>query len=405
MSNRVEFSPEIVRLAQARAQESGSNLANELARIAVEEVIMNADPELDLVMESENALSSIDSVVAAVGANDIVVNGRHIDVRAVDEDGYIEVAKSLVGTPVLSSGTLAVSVDGRTSATVVAHVKAGSWLNADGKFAENEAVRVEVEKESDFDAVATINSICQRVQIALDKTVSRLPEASELEKFLNQPSSMIAARQKQMVIALCAKAEMRDLAREIKVDLSRGVVNRMLRAESTWNRRTEELVDKLSPKFKSLTREELKKHVTMTGEELGGQPEAPAFRKALLKRVSADELASRLGGTAASKVRSLYEQIITGKSASDAVKHIVKNNVAVDIAQSIKNQRGKVEGFFAATAEEIGHAFQQLALQPAYATHSSKDAGMDAINEALVLLEAGDIAESVKDIENSLIES
>lgn len=403
MSNRVEFSPEIVRLAQARAQESGSNLANELARLAVEEVIMNADPELDLVIESENALSSIDSVVAAVGANDVVVNGRHIDVRAIDEDGYVEVSKALVGTPALSSGTLVVALDGRTGGKVVAHVKAGSWLNAEQGTSDTEPVRVDVEQADDFDAVATISGICQRVHIPLDKT--KLPETSDLEKFLNQPNSMILARQKQMVTALCAKSELRDIAREIKVDLSRGVVNRMLRAESTWNRRTEEVVDKLAPKFKSLTREELKKHVTMTGEELGGQPEAPAFRKALLKRVSADELSVRLGGTAASKVRSLYEQIISGKSASEAVKSIIKNNVAVDLASAIKAKRGKVEGFFAATAEEIGAAFQQLALQPAYATHSSKDEGIDSINEALVLLEAGDVAESVRAMENELIES
>ena len=403
MSNRVEFSPEIVRLAQARAQASGSNLANELARLAVEEVILNADPELDLVIESESALSSIDSVVAAVGANDIVVNGRHIDVRAIDEDGYVEVSKALVGTPALSSGTLVVALDGSTGAKVIAHVKAGNWLNAEQGTADTEPVRVDVEPANDFDAVATISGICQRVHIALDKT--KLPETSDLEKFLNQPASMILARQKQMVTALCAKGELREIARQIKVDLSRTVVTRMLRAESTWNRRTEEIVDKLSPKFKSLTREELKKHVTMTGEELGGQPEAPAFRKALLKRVSADELSVRLGGTAANKVRSLYEQIINGKSASEAVKSIIKNSVAVDLASAIKARRGKVEGFFAATAEEIGAAFQQLALQPAYATHSRKDEGIESINEALVLLEAGDVAESVRAMENELIES
>lgn len=402
MSNRVEFSPEIVRLAQARVQESGSNLANELARLAVEEVIMNADPELELVIEFENALSGIDSVVAAVGANDVVVNGRHIDVRAIGEDGHVELCKALVGTPALSSGTLVVALDGRTGAKIIAHVKAGSWMNAEQASADTEPVRVEVEPDDAFDAVATISGICQRVHIALDKT--KLPETSDLEKFLNQPNSMILARQKQMVTALCAKAELREIARGIKVDLSRGVVNRMLRAEATWNRRTEEIVDKLSPKFKSLTREELKRHVTMTGEELGGQPEAPAFRKALLKRVSADELTSRLGGAAASKVRSLYEQITSGKSASDAVKSIVKNSVAVDLAQVIKTQRGKVEGFFAATAEEIGFAFQQLALQPAYATHSKKDEGVESINEALLLLEAGDVAESVQAMESELIE-
>ncbi|MBX9671262.1 MAG: hypothetical protein K2X93_26980 [Candidatus Obscuribacterales bacterium] len=403
MSNRVEFSPEIVRLAQARAEETGTNLANELARLAVEEVIMNADPELDLVMEPENALSAIDSVVSAIGANDIVVNGRHIDVRAIDENGHVSLSKSLVGTPALSSGTLVVSLDGSTTASVIAHIKAGSWLNTEGKFGDQDAVKVEVEAGNDFDAVGTIHGICQRVQIPV--TVSRLPEEDEISKFLNAPESMILARQKQIVTALCAKAEVRDIARDIKPDLSRGTVNRMLRAQSTWNRRTEELVDKISPKMPSLTREQLKRHISLTGEELGGQPEAPAFRKALLKRLSADELSHRLGGAAATKVKSLYDQITAGQSAKDAVKSILKNNVAVDIAHAIKTQRGRIEGFLAATSEEIGQALQQLAVQPAYATHSSnKDAGTETINEALILLEVGEVAENISVIEKELVE-
>ncbi|MDZ4834830.1 MAG: hypothetical protein SGJ27_13715 [Candidatus Melainabacteria bacterium] len=404
MSNRVEFSPEIVRLAQARASESGSNLSDELARITVEEVIMNADPELNLLMEPDCALSSIDSVVAAIGANDVVVNSRHIDVRALDDEGYVSLSKALVGTPVLTAGTLVVSLDGSLSGEVVSHIKAGTWLNSEGRFGDDEAVRIQAERTSGFDAVATISGIVQGALNASDKSANRTPEVSELHQFLKEPSSFITARQKQLVTALCTSSEVRDMAREVHVELSRGAVNRMLRAEANWNRRTEEMVDKLSPKFKSLTRDELKKHVTITGEELGGQFEAPAFRKALLKRVSSDELSRRLGGNAATKMKNLYDQIIAGKSPSDAVKQVVKNQVAVDIAQSIKSQRGRVENFVAVTAEEIGRAFQQLALQPSYATHSKQDEGIDAINEALLLLEAGDVAESVKAIEKELIE-
>lgn len=404
MSNRVEFSPEVVRLAQARASESGSKLSDELARIAVEEVILNADPELDLMMEPDNALSSIDSVVSAIGANDVVVNARHIDVRAIDEDGYVSLSKALVGTPALTNGTLVVSLRGTLSGEVVSHIKAGTWLNSEGRFGDDEPVRIQAEAAKDFDAVATISGICQNAHNSTDKSLNRAPEASELQQFLRDPSSFITARQKQLVTALCMLSEMRDLARDVKVDLSRGVVNRMLRAEANWNRRTEEMVDKLSPKFKSLTRDELKKHVTITGEELGGQPEAPAFRKALLKRVSSDEISRRLGGSAASKVKSIYDQIVAGKTSTDAVKQVVKNNAAVDIAQAIKTSRGRVESFIAASVEEIGQAFQSLALQPSYATHSSKDEGLDAINEALLLLEAGDIAESVQAVEKELIE-
>jgi hypothetical protein len=63
-----------------------------------------------------------------------------------------------------------------------------------------------------------------------------------------------------------------------------------------------------------------------------------------------------------------------------------------------------VEGLVAASAEEIGAAFKQLALQPAYATHSAdqEGSGVDAVNEALLLLEAGDLAQMVKDLDQEM---
>jgi hypothetical protein len=62
-----------------------------------------------------------------------------------------------------------------------------------------------------------------------------------------------------------------------------------------------------------------------------------------------------------------------------------------------------VEGFVAATADEIGNAFKQMALQPSYATHSAKgETGVEAINEALQLLEAGELAEQIKKLEQEL---
>jgi len=86
---------------------------------------------------------------------------------------------------------------------------------------------------------------------------------------------------------------------------------------------------------------------------------------------------------------------MSGVNAVDAVKALVKNAVAVDLALAIKNKRQATAGFMAATAEEIGMAFQQLALQPAYATHSSGDSGVDSINEALALLQATDMADAI----------
>jgi len=43
-------------------------------------------------------------------------------------------------------------------------------------------------------------------------------------------------------------------------------------------------------------------------------------------------------------------------------------------------------------------AFNQLSLQPAYATHSSADSGIESINEALQLLEAAELAEQASNL-------
>ncbi|HZT35329.1 MAG TPA: hypothetical protein VFA15_05390, partial [Nitrososphaera sp.] len=227
----------------------------------------------------------------------------------------------------------------------------------------------------------------------------------ELEQFLSNPDKFIVARQKQIVTALCARQELREMARQIKIGITRGDVQSILRAESVLNRRTEEMVDKLSGNFDQLSRDEVKRHVSRTAEMLGGQTEAPAFRKAVLKRLTGEQLARQFGGAALAKVQKIYEQVLNGKSAADAVKQTVKNQVAVDIAMAIKQQRSKVEGFVAATAEEIGQAFQQLSIQPAYATHSKGDDGVEAINEALHLLEAAELAERVREAEKKLVES
>jgi hypothetical protein len=108
----------------------------------------------------------------------------------------------------------------------------------------------------------------------------------------------------------------------------------------------------------------------------------------MLNKLTVEQLSKKFAGVPLSKVSEVVDSVFSGQSAVDSVKNIISNKVAVDIAAKIKTQRTRADGFVAATADEIGKAFSQLSLQPAYATHSSADSGVESINEALQLLEA-----------------
>jgi hypothetical protein len=84
----------------------------------------------------------------------------------------------------------------------------------------------------------------------------------------------------------------------------------------------------------------------------------------------------------------------------EAIRDYVKNQAAVDVARVIAEKRDALHRFASASADEIGFAYQQLALQPAYATHSaSESTGLEAINEALNLFETGSFVEEFMEIE------
>ncbi|MFX6888217.1 hypothetical protein ABTH62_20655, partial [Acinetobacter baumannii] len=75
------------------------------------------------------------------------------------------------------------------------------------------------------------------------------------------------------------------------------------------------------------------------------------------------------------------DKLVAGKNKAEAIREFVKNQAAVDVARIIGEKRDALKHFASASADEIGAAFQQLALQPAYATHSASDStGVEAIN-------------------------
>jgi hypothetical protein len=389
------ISPEVTRLAQLKAKQAGVAINYELARSIVEESIMELDPELDLVMNTSECFSEIAGLGKFVGANDVVVKDRHIDVRVLNDEGVIEISRALVGTPYLVNGSLIVSLQGTEGGTVVGLVGPGSWMSAE-QSSKGNVVSLKFEPQADFDLGTALSGICNKPEVNIPTTVKTPPNEAELLGFISNRDSVIAARQKQIVIAIMTDAKVRTKfeAAQSKVR----VTDRVITDASVWAGRVEKTVETVLPKFNALSEKEVRTVVRKTGEIFGGQTEAPQFRRHMLNKLTVEQLSKKFVGVPLSKVTEVVDQVFSGQSALDSVKSIVNNKIAVDIAAKIKTQRCRAEGFVAATADEIGMAFNQLALQPAYATHSPADSGVESINEALQLLEAAELAEQASDL-------
>jgi hypothetical protein len=392
--NTIAISPEIARLAQRKTSETGTSFYSEIARIIVEEAVVNLDPELGLVVEPDNAVAANDAVAGCLGVNDLVINGKRVDVRAMDSDGRVAIDADLIGTSYLDGGTIVVHLENSRTGVIAGYITPGQWLDKDTVRESDKAYRPVGAGAPD------LTKILSNVPPQIARPSSVAPDSAELLKFLTDRSALSPARRSEIAQSIVSDpAVQAKLEQVAKLSLS-GSLSRMLSAASVWNTRVEKLADKLAPKFKRLTREQLKDIVAKTGEMYGGQPEAPAFRQALIKTAMKEELVRRLKGADLAKLGEVADKVLSGKSVSQAVGDFVKNKVAVDIAGTIKRQRARVADFAAATAEEIGMAFNQMALQPAYATHSQdSEAGVEAINEALVLLEAAELAEELKDFD------
>ncbi len=394
MASKVDICPEVARMAQIKTRSIGASWTNELARLVVEESILAIDPEVDLVVEAANTLSEIDALVSTCGVNGVGVNGREIDVRPLSEDGFISVPRILIGTPYLSAGTFVVQLTGHTGC-VVAHVGPGSFLAQEDKAGNDDYVYVRVNIDPAFDLEKTLTGLVNCPVVDFGQNLKSLPDEAELARFLTNRPQMIIARQKQIITAIASKDSVREALHLVAEKTPWVKLSQILHASGVWEVRTLRFTEKLAEKFPALSRDRLREEVRKTGEEHGGQPETPEFRRELIKRLTRLEVEERLKATAPAKVKQIIEAVLSGESAKDAVNKVVSNKVAVAIACSIKDKRDALSGFCKASAEEIGQAFGQLALQPAYATHSfDPEDGMDAINEALALLEAGQIAEN-----------
>jgi hypothetical protein len=391
------ISPEVTRLAQIKAKQAGVDIQNELARSIVEEAVIELDPELDLVVNTSENWSDIQGFARAVGANDIVVNDRHVDVRVLNDNGTVEISRALIGTPYLANGSLVVSLQGTDGGTVVGLVGSGSWSSAEQQTKDN-AVIVKFESATEFDLGTTLTDMCSGEQSKQQGNARTLPNEKELQGFISDRDNIIAARQKQIVMFVLNDLAVRAQFEQVEAQSRQS--DRVVSDSAIWSRRVETVVDLVSPKFSALSEKDVRNVVRKTGEIFGGQPDSPQFRKHMINKLTVEQLSKKFAGVSLSKVAEVVDHVFSGQSALDSVKGIVNNKVAVDIAAKIKTQRNRAEGFVAATAEEIGMAFNQLALQPAYATHSAGDSGVDSINEALQLLEAAELAEQARALTN-----
>ncbi len=393
-----------MRLAKHRVNAVGVALVDEIARnIAYESILdIGVDLETEILIDEEASYSANDALGATFAVNDIVVNNLHIDVRLLDNENQVSISRSLVGTSYLNNGTLVVKMTDNFSYTVIAYISKDQWINAD-RNTNGINVSIEVNPNNSFDLASTINNIIAQHKITSLDSV-KAPEISELTTFVANKQDLILARQRQIVESTLAHSEIWPNLSEIVNTWSKAKIGQILNSESNWNARIDKLAIFLTPSFKRLNKEAIKQIIAKLGEKYGGQPELPAFRKALLSQLTREELSLSLAGSMLTKASQFADEILSGRQTIDAIKDFVKNNIAIDLANSIKQKRQQANSFMQANAEELTSAFQQLALQPAYATHSQDPSeGIESINEALNLLEAGDLAENLKDLEEEII--
>jgi len=250
---KVDISPEIARLAQLKVKDTGLPLSHELARSVVEEAIFTLDPELNLLVGDEDSVSEIDALVQAFGVNDVVVNGRHIDVRALDDQNKVSISRALIDTPYTANGTLVVAMNGVFAGSIVAHISEAQWKAAEAGSKEDQ-IEVQVELTANFDLPRVLTQITGEHRAAAYKTVTSLPDTAELRTFIEEPKKIIVARQRQIFAALMQHASVRSDCGQIGDVVTKGLVRSMLSDSALWSRRVEKMVDKLSKKFDSLSR-------------------------------------------------------------------------------------------------------------------------------------------------------
>ncbi|HEY9683640.1 MAG TPA: hypothetical protein V6C86_18820 [Oculatellaceae cyanobacterium] len=401
MVSKIEVSLELVRLTQRRANRFNLPFRKQVARCVVEQAILELDPELNFIVDNEASLAEVDVLAQALKVNDIVVNGRHIDVALLD-GGEVLLHNALVDTPYLECGSLIVQLDGANRGSVVGYVDGTSWNMIADMEKSPDVVSIPFSPKANFDLAECLQRIEKYHAPNVDSPLAELPKAEDYLQFSRDRKSMSIEKQRQVVAAAVSSAAVRknigllDANQGSKVDPAQ----RVLRDSAVWEVRILGVVEKVHAKFPHLSVDQIVEAVRQVGAQQGGQPEAPEFKESLLKVLARQQLAAKFSPDVKAIMNTFVDKLLAGKNKAEAISDYVKNKAAVDVARIIGEKREAARQFAAASAEEIGFAFKQLALQPAYATHSaSENTGVAAINEALQLFEAADLVEDFMELD------
>ncbi|MBX9685179.1 MAG: hypothetical protein K2X27_00680 [Candidatus Obscuribacterales bacterium] len=396
MTNGIPITAEIVKLAQLRSRATGCDLRQETARQIAQEAIMELDPELDLLVDEEAAFSRDDRLLSTFDLNDIVINGSRFDIRVV-EDGRVSIPRYLLSTSYMNLGTLAVAFHGDRSASVVGYVPKSDWELQDKHAASKDDKVIFRVGSAHFDLSSRLQELLSSANHESRARRAHPVHQSEINQFCGHRQEMTLSKQREFVEAVLANESS---WADLQSGLSRSFVKKTLTHASVWNHRLDSMAQSLQSKFNKLSKDDIKVTLAKVAEDFGGQFDSPRYRKEMLLRLTREELSRSLKGEQLAKAARLVEQVLSGRPLIDAVKDSIKSPMAIDLALNIKRQRQKLTNFIEASSDEISLAFRQLALQPVYATHSQTEGeGVESVNEALSLLDAGELAESLKSLE------
>lgn len=399
MSYRIELIPEMVKLAQQRSRITGGNVRQEIARQVVLETIIAADPELNLMIDEEASYSHDDSLVAACDVNDIVINGRRFDIRVLQEDGKISLARHLLCPAYMSIGSLAVRMNADRTAEIAGFVSSTDWMRQDEQVIEGNNISLRVNTRDGLNLLEILSGSQSQTYTGAPPLP---PSPEELKQFIADKMSLPVSQQRFIVSGLLLNCQAWPELKEILSAWSKRTIRNTLTQASIWNSRLEAITGQVAGRFQKLSPPEIRQIIAQVGSAYGGQPQSPQFKQEMLKQLTRAQLAKNLSGDILKRAAHLVEQVLSGSVSSvDAVRQQVSSTVAVDLALAINKQRNRINSFIDATAEEITFALQQLALQPVYATHS-KEQGIEELNTALFLLEAGELAKQIKELEAEL---
>lgn len=425
--NFVLLAPELARMAQIRARETGGSARAEIARtIACQWV---AEQEQERMMLDGDVLAMSDNLFGTLGVNDICIDGKRFDVRPLliqdDKSGssYVEIDRALVNTPYLANGSLIVKLDGLRGGQIVAAIKSGAYMAASEKTAakDDALVVVPVEVADHFDPLLylqdMLGTLARMPQINVQPAKPNAQFADELRMLLDHDPKLSQSKARAVVAHLVShwSDKMQGEVDELKMPQSKKILTRTLSRAAFWHARVERTVERVIEHFPDLDQEPIRQAVLVLGERFGGETTAPKFKNELCNQIADIKLASYKAADAArqSRAKDVFARVMAGAESVATIRDLLSARsqaaFAIDMATKIKKGREKLSQnvieFVSAGVDEIGKAFQEMSLAPAYATHSSSgstDETVETIDEALQLMAVGDLAHNLRQLSKEL---